>query len=137
MSDLAPDAMPDAATVLGPFRFRVDPQRAAAFARETGADGVGVPLAYPAIWITEPRLFDPVRALCAAEDLVPVHEAQSLAFEAPLQAGAEYEVTVALRREATPPRLILDATIAAGGATVARSETTLRLVPRAGFGAAS
>jgi uncharacterized membrane protein affecting hemolysin expression len=47
-------------------------------------------------------------------------------------------VTVALRREATPPRLILDAAIAGtDGALVARSETTLRLVPRGGFGGAS
>lgn len=128
--------MPDALSILGPFRFRVDPERAAAFARETGADGESVPLSYPAVWIADPRLFDPVRDLCAAEGVVPVHEAQSFSFEAALRAGVDYDVTVALRREETPPRLILDATIAAGGATVARSETTLRLVPQDGFGAA-
>ncbi len=130
--------MPDAPSLLGPFRFRVEPDRAAAFARETGGDGASVPLSYPAIWIADPKLFDPVRDLCAAEDVVPVHESQSFSFETPLRAGADYDVTVALRREETPPRLILDATIAAtDGATVARSETMLRLVPRAGFGAAS
>ncbi len=129
--------MPDALAILGPFRFRIDPERAAAFSRETGADGASVPLSYPAVWIADPRLFDPVRELCAAEGVVPVHESQSFSFETPLRAGAEYDVTVALRREETPPRLILDATVAAGGATVARSETMLRLVPRAGFGAAS
>ncbi len=127
--------MPDAFAILGPFRFRVDPERAAAFARETGADGASVPLSYPAIWIADPRLFDPVRDLCAAEGVVPVHESQNFSFEAPLRAGAGYDVTVALRREETPPRLILDATIAADGAIVARAETMLRLVPRAGFGA--
>ncbi len=122
---------------LGPFRFRVDPERAAAFSRETGGDGRCVPLAYPSVWITDARFFDAVRALCAAEEVVPVHEGQSFAFEAPLRAGADYDVTVALRREATPPRLILDASVAdAEGALVAKSETTLRLVPRAGFGAA-
>jgi hypothetical protein len=129
---------PETPATLGPFRFRVDPERAAAFARETGGDGQGVPLAYPSIWITDARLFDPVRALCAAEGVVPVHEGQSFSFEAPLRVGADYDVTVALRREATPPRLILDAAIAGtDGALVARSETTLRLVPRAGFGGAS
>jgi hypothetical protein len=130
--------MPDAPSILGPFRFRIDPDRAAAFARETGGDSASVPLSYPAIWIADPQLFDPVRDLCAAEDVVPVHESQSFSFSSPLRAGADYDVTVVLRREETPPRLILDATIAStDGATVARSETMLRLVPRAGFGAAS
>lgn len=128
--------MPDALSLLGPFRFRVDPERAAAFAREIGADAASVPLSYPAVWIADPKLFEPVRDLCAAEGVVPVHESQSFSFSAPLQAGAAYDVTVALRREDAPPRLILDATIAAGGETVAKSETVLRLVPRAGFGAA-
>ncbi len=130
--------MPDAPAILGPFRFRVDPERAADFSREIGGDGTGVPLSYPAIWIADPKLFDPVRELCAAEDVVPVHESQSFSFSLPLRAGADYDVTVALRREETPPRLILDATIASvDGAPVARSETMLRLVPRAGFGAAA
>jgi hypothetical protein len=122
--------------VLGPFRFAVDAARAAAFAREIGADERRVPLSYPAVWIADPRIFDPVRDLCAAEDVVPVHESQSFNFDAPLQAGADYDVRVTLRREETPPRLILDAQIDdATGAPVAKSETMLRLVPRAGFGA--
>lgn len=127
---------PEAPATLGPFRFRVDPDRAAALSRETGGDGASVPLSYPAVWVADPRLFDPVRELCAALEVVPVHESQSLAFEAPLLAGADYDVTVTLRREETPPRLILEAAIAgAGGERVATSETVLRLVPRAGFGA--
>jgi hypothetical protein len=127
--------MADALSLLGPFRFRVDPARAAAFAREIGADEASVPLSYPAIWIADPRLFDQVRDYCAAADVVPVHESQSFSFSGALRAGAEYDVTVALRREDTPPRLILDATVAsADGAPVAKSETMLRLVPRAGFG---
>ncbi|MGE5388436.1 MAG: hypothetical protein ACM3NE_06070 [Hyphomicrobiales bacterium] len=130
--------MPDAPSILGPFRFRVDPDRAAAFAREIGADEKSVPLSYPAIWIADPKLFDPVRDFCAAAEVVPVHESQSFSFSSPLRAGAEYDVTVTLRREETPPRLILDASIASiDGAPVARSETMLRLVPRAGFGAAA
>ena len=66
--------MPDAPSILGPFRFRVDPDRAAAFAREIGADEKSVPLSYPAIWIADPKLFDPVRDFCAAAEVVPVHE---------------------------------------------------------------
>jgi hypothetical protein len=130
--------MPAEPKVLGPFRFSVDAVRAAAFAREIGADESRVPLSYPAVWIADEKIFDPVRDLCAADDVVPVHESQSFAFDAPLQAGADYDVRVTLRREETPPRLILDAQIDdATGAPVAKSETMLRLVPRAGFGAAA
>lgn len=130
--------MPPEPKVLGPFRFSVDAARAVAFAREIGADESRVPLSYPAVWIADEKIFDPVRDLCAAEDVVPVHESQSFSFDAPLQADAEYDVRVILRREETPPRLILDAQISdLTGAPVARSETMLRLVPRAGFGAAA
>ncbi|WP_457795585.1 hypothetical protein [Methylocystis sp. S23] len=128
----------DAPQSLGPFRLRVDPARAAAYSRETGGDAASVPLSFPAVWLTDPTLFDSVRSLCAALDVVPVHESQSFSYETPLVAGDSYDVNVAMRREETPPRLIVDATIRAlDGATVARSETMLRLVPRAGFGAAS
>jgi hypothetical protein len=126
----------DAPTRLGTYRLRVDPERVAAYSRETGGDGESVPLSYPAVWLTEPRLFEPVRELCAALDVVPVHESQSFAYEAPLLAGESYDVDVTLRREASPPRLGIAAAIAAlDGAPVGRSETMLRLVPRAGLGA--
>jgi hypothetical protein len=127
----------DAPQSLGPFRLRVDPARAAAYSRETGGDAASVPLSFPAVWLTDPTLFDSVRSLCAALDVVPVHESQSFSYETPLVAGDSYDVNVAMRREETPPRLVIDATIAAlDGKAVARSETMLRLVPRAGFGAA-
>jgi hypothetical protein len=128
---------PDAPRSLGPFRLRVDPAQAEAYSRETGGDAAGVPLSFPAVWLTEPTLFDPVRDLCEALGVVPVHESQSFAYETPLVAGVSYDVSVAMRREETPPRLVIDATIhALDGAQVATSETMLRLVPRAGFGAA-
>jgi hypothetical protein len=127
----------DAPTNLGTHRLRVDPDRVAAYSRETGGDGTSPPLSYPAVWLTEPRLFDPVRELCATLDVVPVHESQSFTYEAPLVAGESYDVSLTLRREATPPRLVICAAIAGlDGALVGRSETMLRLVPRAGFGAA-
>ncbi|WP_424361285.1 hypothetical protein [Methylocystis parvus] len=129
---------PDAPKTLGPFRLRVDPAQAVAYSRETGGDGASVPLSFPAVWLTDPTLFDPVRDLCAALEVVPVHESQSFSYETPLVAGESYDVSVAMRREETPPRLVIDATIAAlDGKAVAKSETMLRLVPRAGFGAAS
>ncbi|QGM96465.1 hypothetical protein [Methylocystis parvus] len=130
--------MPPDAQSLGPFRLRVDPAQAEAYSRETGGDGSSVPLSFPAVWLTDATLFDPVRALCAALDVVPVQESQSFSYETPLVAGESYDVSVAMRREETPPRLVIDAIIATpGGASVATSETMLRLVPRTGFGGAS
>ncbi|HEY8161767.1 MAG TPA: hypothetical protein VIF34_05800 [Methylocystis sp.] len=132
-----PDAPLDALRNLGVFRLRVDPARAKAYARETGGNASSVPLSYPAIWLMEPALFAPVRDICAALNVVPVHEAQSFAYETPLLSGESYDVSVSLRREATPPRIVIDATIfALNGVIVARIETMLRLVPGAGHGAA-
>ncbi|KAF2990790.1 hypothetical protein OGR47_16785 [Methylocystis sp. MJC1] len=129
---------PDATAILGPFRLCVDPERAEAYARETGGDGKIVPLSFPAVWLMEPTLFAPVREICAALDVVPVHESQSFAYETPLAMGARYDVSVSLRREETPSRLIIDATIfALDGAKIGKSETMLRLVSRAGLGAGS
>jgi hypothetical protein len=124
----------DAPRTIGPLRLTVDPDRARAYARETGGDGPGVPLGYPAVWLMEPGLAEAVNGICAALDVVPVHESQAFAYEAPLIAGDSYDVTVTLRCEETPPRLIADATIVTtAGAPAARIETMLRLVPRAGF----
>jgi len=124
----------DAPKTIGPLRLTVDPHRARAYALETGGDGVSTPLAYPAVWLSEPRLAEVVNGVCARLDVVPVHESQSFAYEAPLIAGESYDVTVTLRREETPPRLIADATIVTtAGVRAARIETMLRLVPRAGL----
>lgn len=128
----------EAPIALGPFRLRVDPARAAAYAREIGADEANVPLAYPAVWLAEPELFAVVREICARLDVVPVHESQSFAYEAPLVAGENYDLSVTLIREEKPPRLTLAASIAApSGAHCGKVETMLRLVPRAGFGSES
>jgi hypothetical protein len=124
----------DAPLQIGPLRLTVDPDRARAYAIETGGDGATAPLAYPAVWLTEPRLAEVVNGICADLDVVPVHESQTFSYDSPLVAGESYDVIVALRREETPPRLIADATIVTTtGAPAARIETMLRLVPRAGL----
>ncbi len=124
----------DAPITIGPLRLTIDPDRARAYALETGGDGLSTPLAYPAVWLTEPGLAEVVNGVCARLDVVPVHESQSFACETPLIAGESYDITVTLRREETPPRLIADAIIVTeSGAPAAKIETMLRLVPRAGF----
>lgn len=126
-------------TTLAPLRVRVDPERAAAYGRETGFAGPGAPLSYPAVWLSAPQVREAIAQVCAAADAVPVHESQGFSYATPLRLGAEYDVTVVMRREETPPRLILDATVAtAAGEPVARIETMLRIVSRAALpGAAS
>jgi hypothetical protein len=117
--------------LIGPHRLTVDPVKAQAYAREIGHDGVSVPVAYPSVWLTEPSVYDPVRALCAQLDVVPVHESQRFDFVRPLVAGESYDLNASLRREPKPPRLILEATLTAtDGAPVGRIETMLRLVSR-------
>ena len=128
----------DAPITLGPLRLRVDPARAAAYAREIGADENRVPLAYPAVWLMEPALSAMVHDLCATLDVVPVHESQSFAYEAPLAMGESYDVGVTITQTEKPPRLTLAATIVdVSGAQIAQIETMLRLVPRTGLGGAS
>ena len=124
----------DTPLTIGPLRLTVDPVRAEAYAREIGADSARVPLAYPAVWLSEPALSKIVADVCEKLAVVPVHESQAFAYDKGLSAGESYDVTVTLRREETPPRLIADALIAATtGASVARIETMLRLVPRDAF----
>ena len=128
----------DSPRTIGPLRLTVDAARARAYAQDIGTEGDRVPLAYPAVWLTEPALSNVVSDVCETLAVVPVHESQAFVYERPLIAGESYDVTVTLRREETPPRLILDSEIIdANGAAVAKSETMLRLVPRAGFGAAA
>ncbi|NDA47920.1 MAG: hypothetical protein EBY21_11760, partial [Alphaproteobacteria bacterium] len=73
--------------VFGPLRVHVDPVRAKAYARETGGDGQTVPLAYPAVWLTDPRLATLLNDLCAAQAAIPVHESQSFHYDQPLHHG--------------------------------------------------
>jgi hypothetical protein len=116
----------------------VDPERARAYGRETGFTGEGIPSSYPAVWLAEPQVRAVIAKVCEAEESVPVHESQSFTYAAPLRAGEGYDFSVTFRREATPPRLVLDATATAlSGELRARIETVMRIVPRAAFESAS
>jgi hypothetical protein len=126
---------PDAPRSLPPFRVRVDMARASDFARETdNADElVAVPIAYPAVWLSEPHVYAAIAEACAQADSFPVHESQSFDYEAHLRFDADYDLSVSMSREAAPPRLRIDARISRlDGAPVGRFETLLRLVARQG-----
>ena len=121
-----------------PLRVHVDPERAAAYARETGYRGSGVPFAYPAVWLSANAVRDAIAKVCEDAEAVPVHESQTFSYMAPLRFDEEYDLAVAFRSEETPPRLILDATVATlAGEPIARIETMLRIVPRAGLAGAA
>ena len=127
----------DPPIVFGSLRVHVDPIRAKAYARETGGDGQTVPLAYPAVWLTDPTLATLLNDLCSAQDAIPVHESQSFHYDQPLHLGEDYDIHIEIRREETPPRLIIEATVLNMHKTqVAKIDAMLRLVPRAGLGAA-
>ena len=61
-----------------------------------------------------------------------VHESQSFRYCAPLRVGESYDLTVSLRREATPPRLARErrASRRPAGEALVHVETLLRIVPR-------
>ena len=116
------------------LHVRVDAARAEALAREIGLlePGGFAPLSYPALWLTQSQIHDAVTQICAEADSVPVHESQRFSYAEPLRLDAEYRLTVSMRREETPPRLIVEAQVLTmDGNPVGRMHTQLRLVPRA------
>jgi hypothetical protein len=121
-------------TRLGPFRVCADEERVARYRRETGfVESLErlVPAAFPALWLASSEIGDAIRAALAGENSVAVHESQSFRYVAPLRVGESYDLTVSLRREASPPRLALNAGVTApGGEALVQIETLLRIVPR-------
>jgi hypothetical protein len=119
---------------VGPLSVLVDEERVARYRRETGFGETLeriVPVCYPAVWLATEEVGEAIRAALAGEDVVPVHESQSFRYAAPLRVGESYRLTVALRREAEPPRLVLNASVATlSGEARLCAETLLRIVPR-------
>jgi hypothetical protein len=119
---------------LGPFRVVADEEQVARYRRETGfAETLEkiVPVAFPAVWMTTPQISAAIRAALDGENALPVHESQSFRYFAPLRVGESYDLTVSLRREASPPRLAVNASLTTpGGEARVHVETLLRIVPR-------
>lgn len=119
---------------LGPIRVFVDEEHVARYRRETGfADTLEkiVPVAFPAVWLTADEIGGAIRGALEGEDVVPVHESQSFQYLAPLRVGESYDLTISLRREQTPPRLVVNASVSTpDGALRLNAETLLRIVPR-------
>ena len=113
------------------IRVRTEPDEVAAFLRETGGIGTGdfVPLTFPFRWLTLPAIRGLILQLSGGEGFLPVHEAQSFAYERSLRADDDYILDVAFQTAEKPPRLILKMAVSTvQGEICAHLETVLRIV---------
>jgi hypothetical protein len=121
---------------LGPIRVSTDPDSVARYRREIGFDescGNVAPAAYPIVWLSCAEIAAAIREeLRGGEEALPVHESQSFRYFEPLRVGEAYDLTVLMRRESEPARIVLNATVTTlSGEARAHSETVLRIVSRA------
>ena len=115
---------------LGTFTVRATAAAAAAFARETGNLPQGVPFTFPVRWLARPDFLEAAVEMIGDANWVPIHESQSFDYRAPLAVDEDYAMTVAMKRETEPSRIILLADIGpADGAPLLTMEMMLRIVP--------
>jgi len=129
---LAPQPSADRLLRLPPIRVRTEAGEVAGFLRETGGARTGgfVPLTFPARWLALPAIRGLILQLIGGDGLLPVHEAQSFAYEHELQIETDYVLAVEARRTAKPPRLTLKMAVSTGqGEICAHLEAVLRIVP--------
>lgn len=117
---------------LPPLLVRTEPDVVAGFSRETGGNQTAgfVPLTFPFCWLTLPQIRGEILHLIGGEGFVPVHEAQSFAYERELNINTDYVLAIELLHDAKPPRLILRMIVSTPSKEVcAHLETVLRIVP--------
>ncbi|WP_036255558.1 hypothetical protein [Methylocapsa acidiphila] len=124
-------AGPDLRLRLPPIAVRTEAERVARFRQETDAAAIEglVPLAFPVCWLASPEIR---LALSRAigEGVLPVHEAQSFAFERRLEIDADYVIEAELLRKDDPPGVHLHAVVLTPeGEACGRLEAVLRLAP--------
>ncbi len=128
----APEPSEDAPVRLPPIWVRTGAGEVAGFLRETGgAWTLGfVPLTFPFRWLALPAIRGLILQLIGGQGFLPVHEAQSFAYEHELRIETDYVLAVEARRTAKPPRLTLKMAVSTGqGEICAHLETVLRIVP--------
>lgn len=127
-------AEPDGSAPVGfpPITVRTWRGDVEAFSRATGQaqESGAVPLAFPFRWLALPAIRAFIVRSAGGEGFLPVHEAQSFAYERPLQIDADYVLAGEARRSASPPRLSLRMTVSTPqGESCLGFETVLRIVP--------
>ncbi|MGH6847238.1 MAG: hypothetical protein ACREC0_07320 [Methylocella sp.] len=131
-SGFAPEPSADTPIRLPPIQVRTERGDVAGFLRETGVAPTGdfVPLIFPVRWLALPAVRGLILQLIGGQGFLPIHEAQSFAYERELRIESEYVLAIEARRTAKPPRLILRMAVSTRqGQVCARSETVLRIVP--------
>src|ERR1700736_1786675 len=129
---MAPEQSADAPVRLPPIRVRTGAGEVARFLRETGSarDVAFVPLTFPFRWLALPAIRGLILQLIGGDGFLPVHEAQSFAYERELRVEADYVLSVECRPTPKPPRLTLKMDVSTGqGEICAQLETVLRIVP--------
>ena len=118
------------AVELGVFPVCGTAREADAFRLATGQPpgGAALPRTFPLRGLAGRDIRVALAALVGHGEVVLVHEGQSFSYERPLQVGEAFDMTLSVRREWSPDRLILEGVIAVGETPCARLETTLRLV---------
>jgi hypothetical protein len=115
---------------LGPFLVRADPANVTAFARQTGGSADHVPFTFPVRWLARPELQAAAVEMIGDVDWVPIHESQSFDYRAPLLLNTDYEMSVAMKREVEPSRIVVVAHVGPfGDAVHLRMEMILRIIP--------
>src|SRR3984893_4418054 len=106
---MAPEPSEDAPVRLPPIRVRTGASEVAGFLRETGGARTAgfVPVTFPARWLALPAIRGLIVQLIGGRGFLPVHEAQSFAYEHELRIETDYVLAVEGRRTAKPPRLTL------------------------------
>jgi hypothetical protein len=115
---------------LGPFLVRTDPAAVTAFARETGAPADRVPFTFPVRWLARPELQAAAVEIIGDVNWVPIHESQSFDYHAPLSLNMDYEMSVTMKRELEPSRIVVFAHVGPSGDAIhVRMEMILRIIP--------
>ncbi len=86
---------------LGTFVVRATAAEAAAFQRETGGTGQGVPFTFPVRWLARPDFQAIAVDMIGDASWVPIHESQSFDYRTPLASDTDYEMAVTMKRESS------------------------------------
>jgi hypothetical protein len=115
---------------LGTFTVRATAAEAAAFRRETGGTGQGVPFTFPVRWLARADFQAVAVDMIGGANWVPIHESQSFDYQASLAPDTDYEMAVIMKREIEPSRIVLTAQIGVPNhAPHLTMEMILRIIP--------
>jgi hypothetical protein len=128
---LAPQPGGDPPVRLPAIKVWTESGEVAGFLRGTGGTGTGdfVPLTFPFRWLALPAVRGVILQMLGGDGFLPVHEAQSFAYERSLRLDTGYVLDVEIEASEKPPRLIVKMTVSSTeGEICARLETVLRIV---------